>query len=610
MSRLSIRSAIASLAILTSVSFINQAEAQTPPSPQSFATSSAYITGASGRDYIKPFSGFGVSMLPDSCFAYANIASDVRTITNLLSLQMKQVMESYYNASCNTQSTSTPACSNYLDTINNLALSYATYQVEGLKQASEKTRLCNVDNTRKTGVSPRTYYEIDVTALTYASVRDAYVGNKFRYYTTLINNVNKNLTSKMNVAIRSGKFTDKSTDSSSLRSLARNTLNGTPNVAETRSRVIPPPATTNLTNPNAFLFFGQTDNVTDKTIAAIPMNSLQEYASLFNANPTRFGDIYNKVNSSLLDAGSAILMNINKKIDLRLPPREVLPEPVAVATTTETIPAATQKASVINSIGSWFGDVWGAIADFFGYMFWGEKAEAIYKPDIPTIEVPKNKASGSGASGSGTSDDSKYYKIFCPALPNPVPKQKLVGEIGNYSEYDIFFHNLMVSNPKTTETEYKQIINYSGVPLNLSPLEKQHSINLQYLFNNEWGGKKDETPSNPEKDFKDATSRLEAEEGRIEKEPSSGTTTLSKANNPYDCLRNFETYYGVRSMYSDYATVTVIATVENKKQTASDKFYLRPLLEKYIEGHYQWIALEVNDIHMKYENERKNKANK
>lgn len=81
MNRLTIKLLIATLAILTTVSFTNHTEAQTPPSPQSFATSSAYIIGASGRDYITPFAGFGVSMLPDSCFAYANIASDTTKIT-------------------------------------------------------------------------------------------------------------------------------------------------------------------------------------------------------------------------------------------------------------------------------------------------------------------------------------------------------------------------------------------------------------------------------------------------------------------------------------------------------------------------------------------------
>jgi hypothetical protein len=409
---------IATIAILTSMSFINHAGAQTPTSPQSFAASSAYITGASGRDYITPFAGFGVSMIPDSCYAYVNIASDTTKITYLLSTQIKQMFEAYNSTSCNIQTTLTPACTSYLDTINNLTLTYASYQAEGLKRASDKTMTCNADNTRKDGVYNRTYYGIDVVAITYASVRDAYVNNKFNDYTTLLNNVNKNLSSKLNTAIAANKFTD--TTSSAfvpLRTLAQSTFKTTNRVVIPRARTVPPTPSTVLSTPNAFLLFGLTNNMTDKAIGAIPMNSLQEYAIAFKANPTRFGDIYSATNRTSLDAGEAILMNINKQIDLRLPNN--LNQPVAVATTTNTqTPPVTQKASVINSIGNWFGDVWSVVSDFFGYMFWGNDAGAA----TGAVKASGTGASGNGASGTGASGTGSNENGTSSTGPSGAPK--------------------------------------------------------------------------------------------------------------------------------------------------------------------------------------------
>jgi hypothetical protein len=405
MNRLTIKLLIATLAILTTVSFTNHTEAQTPPSPQSFATSSAYIIGASGRDYITPFAGFGVSMLPDSCFAYANIASDTTKITYLLTTQIKDMIAMYNSASCNTETTPSTTCNSYIDTINNLTLTFATYQVEGLKQAKEKTYICNADNTRKPNVYKKTYYGIDIVALTYASVRDAYVNKKFTDYATLLNNVNKNLVSKLNAAVTADKFVDATPSSANLRTLAQITFKTNTTVVTPRSRVAPQAPSAVLSMPNIFLFFGLTNNVTDKRVGHLAFRSLQEYVNTFNANKTRFAEMYSAGNRDLIQSSVTLFGSL-------------------YGTTTPAVPAntppivqqqpPTQKASVINSIGNWFGGIWTAISDFFGYMFWGERAGA----KVAATTTPAG-ASGTGASGSGP------YPNACPDLYEPVPKPKL-----------------------------------------------------------------------------------------------------------------------------------------------------------------------------------------
>ncbi len=630
MSRLTIEGkvGIAVVAVLTiafSIFLTNNAQAQasrtgrpdvviqtTVATSTDFSKSSVYITGASGRDYITPFAGFGVSMLPDSCYAYNNISADIQKITYVLSTQIKEMVDLYSSNSCNTQTTLSPTCTSYLDSINNLTLTYATYQVEGLKQASEKTRLCNTDNTRKTGVSPRTYYGIDVVALTYASVRDAYVNKSYRSHTTLLNNVNSNLTSKMNVAIRSDKFTDKVTSSSTLRTLAYNTFKNPSQTPEPRSRVLPATPSTSLSVPNAFLFFGQTDNVTNRQIAAIPFNSLQEYVNAYNANKTRFADIYNPINRTLIDQGENVLMNINRKIELRLPPREVLPEPVAVATTsTDQVLPATQKASVINSIGNWFGGIWSAIADFFGYMFWGEKAEAAPRAgkDSRLLVGP----SGSGASGSGESFDEKMYKQLCPALPNPVPKQKLVAvPSDNKEEEEVFFKNLLVKSPGIKQATEYVTGEHFGTPT-LGDAEIEHIINKSYFDHNtsSFSGRitgSETPPKKPEDVRKEIEDRT--------KEPytyGSGpmVVDLSKPTNPYNCLRDFDThetvdwsqyFHPMSSSFYDSLKITVRAVVAGTEQIATETFSTKKTREAEVLNNFERYETLATNLQVEFVN--------
>ncbi len=512
--------------LLALVSF-NQVSAQTP-SP------SSYILSASIREYITPFAGFGVDMTPDSCSAYANIAADITKITYLLSTQIKEMMELYSSQSCNTEVSPSVACTNYLDTINNLTLTYATYQAEALKQASDKTRVCNADNTRKVGVYKRTYYGIDVVALTYASVRDVYVGKKFTDYATLINNVNTNLVSKLNAAIVSNKFVDTKPVSKPLRILAQNTLKTTTKVAIRRARVIPAVPTASLSNPNAFLFFGQTSNTGDGTLGAIPFNSLQEYVNAYNDNNTRFGDIYSTINRPLLDAGSATLVNINKQIDLRLPSvKRPAPaaEPVA-----EVVPPVTQKASVINSIGNWFGDVWGIVSDFFGYIFWGETAGA--RP----------------MAASGTGSETAYPET-CPGLKGPRPAPSLSVPLQSDSTSGAtllkpsedgwlrssgIFNNLFVQNSDIQEVVYKSISIPSGNIPTLTPEEETWLVRSRYIDDNEY--KSSSTPEVSEKKPGDIQKKVrEVAVKYVGKYPDfEYKSDLSKPIDPYDCLRKFD----------------------------------------------------------------------
>jgi len=300
--------------------------------------------------------------------------------------------------------------------------------------------------------------------------------------------------------------------------------------------------------PNAFLFFGQTNNVSDKTIGAIPMNSLQEYANTFNANSTRFGDIYNAVNRPLLDAGSTILMNINRQINLRLPPRETTPAPINTPPIVQQQPP-TQKASVINSIGNWFGGIWGAISDFFGYMFWGERAGAV-------------SSSGMEASGSG----AKYLferRYYCPALPNPVPDRAIVltnlGAVVLKNEAPSI--NLVVRDADMKKVEYSTFRKFYDNVVALSPLEYTF---LEYLF-----GMNDGKPRTP-RDLDNELASYYDNEAELAKygytlNPDGSLThvyppatsdddvpddqdvrqvaVLSQPKNPYDCLRIYKTWF-------------------------------------------------------------------
>jgi len=587
MNRLTIKLLIATLAILTTVSFTNHAEAQTPPTYQSFATSSAYITGASGRYYITPFAGFGVSMLPDSCFAYANIASDTTKITYLLTTQIKDMMTMYNNASCNTETTPSPTCTSYIDTINNLTLTYATYQVEGMKQAKEKTYICNADNTRKPNVYKKTYYGIDIVALTYASVRDAYVNKKFTDYTTLINNVKTNLTNKLNAAITADRFVDvppaRSTSfppaMANLRTLAEYSFKTTSKVVVPRTRVVPPPASTVLSMPNAFLFFGQTNNVSDKTIGAIPMNSLQEYANTFNANKTRFGDIYSSINKPLLTAGSNILTNINRQVNLRLPPMDDMRDKTAPTTTPPIVQQQppTQKASVINSIGNWFGGIWGAISDFFGYMFWGESAGA------------KVAATTTPATASGSGPD---YAKLCPAMPNPVPKPDL--DFKPNGQNLIPMPVITAINFKVPDSSAWDIdIVQKEEPLDpmpkLTPEETEYLRMERFIESNKF----DDIPCLVPTDSQVDEWRKENLERELEDNNTSLSIqrNLSNPSNPYDCMRSFN----IGTAEVSYAfhfdsvkfTVTALDQGDIKYQTATKTSPTKVYRGRYIDNRFK-----------------------
>jgi len=575
MNRLTIRLIIAALAILTTVSFINHAEAQTPPTPQSFATSSSYITGASGRDYITPFAGFGVSMLPDSCSSYANIASDTTKITYLLTTQIKDMMTMYNNASCNTETTPSPTCTSYIDTINNLAISYATYQVEGMKQAKEKTSICNADNTRKPNVYKKTYYGIDIVALTYASVRDAYVNKKFTDYTTLINNVKTNLTNKLNAAITADRFVDATPSSANLRTLAQSTFKTTSKVVVPRTRVVPPPASTVLSMPNAFLFFGQTNNVSDKTLGIILFNSLQEFANTLDSNPTRLGDIYSASNRSLLAAGSDVLVNINRQINLRLPPMDDMGGNIAPTSTPPIVQQQppTQKASVINSIGNWFGSIWTTISDFFAYIFWGERAGARVAAT----------ASGMGASGSGMD-----YQRLCPGFPKegarafyatfedvykssefkniqktlPLEAQEKLND-PTVGAFHVFAKNLFVVRKESKDVLWWASTTNSGIMPRLSVLEMEYVRNIYYVSSNENNVRlnpytaKEVPPATDEEINAKRSSRVASTYSKYHQ----GRQYFDDFSEPYDCLRAFDFYiiFDHVAMNSDSIKIDVSA---------------------------------------------------
>lgn len=485
---------------------VRPAVSPAPPSvTKPYSTSSTYILGPSSREYLGPYAGFGVSMIPDSCSSYANIASDIQKITNLLSTQIKQMMEAYNGASCNTEINASSTCTKYIDTINNLTLTYATYQIEGVKQAKDKTLVCNSNNTRKVGTYNKSYYGIDITALTYASVRDAYVDNNFTDYATLLNKVNTNLVSKLNAAVVAGTFTDNVPYNAKMPAVVAPTDPGAPRVRVVsparqyslrvlalktfkpisasstayipRSRVIPPPPTAVLSNPNPFLFFGLTNNIADRTIGAIPFSSFQNYVNTFNADNTRLGDIYSVANRPLIDAGEAVLIKSIQETDKRLPKEQLVsPQEIVEATTTPVAENVTssQKASVINSIGNWFGGVWGAITNFFGWMFGVEKAEAV---------VTVSKASGSGAGGVN------YCEINA-VRPKPeimYAEDDSLRERGGFEgiwKGDFYMHNLFVASPNIKEVPFKFSTTFSPDKPVLKDGDARYLINKLYRDDN------------------------------------------------------------------------------------------------------------------------------
>lgn len=294
--------------------------------------SSSYLFIPTIKENLLPYSGTGIDTLADSCSSYPKIINDVLKITSLLDSHIKKAVYRYNANSCNTQPTLSKACVQYLDTINNLALTYTIYKIEGLKSTKDKTTTCNVDSTNIPDTDSKDYSSIDLTAIAYDSVKFAYFGANFTDASTLISRINKISTIRFNSAYLNNKYVSIQTSEKKLRELAQMTFQSQNLVVAPKPSSIPPSMT--LDNSSPFFFFGLTDNIDHtgqlsvnlpfekrKTITSITFGSLQEYDTVFNQNYTTFSDLYNpRVNISLLEKSVSELTKLQTLINLAIDP--------------------------------------------------------------------------------------------------------------------------------------------------------------------------------------------------------------------------------------------------------------------------------------------------
>lgn len=544
-------------------------------------TSSSYILGASSRTDIKPFSGFGVNMTPDTCVRYDSVKSDISKIVAVLTSQIDQTVRNYTSASCNTQTTLDANCTKYVDTINNLTLTYATYQIEGLIQSRERARLCDAGNNRVTGVYRNTYYDIDFPAMAYASVRDAYVGKKYTDYATLINTINSNITTKLTKAVAANKFVDISTTSTSLRTLAQATFKSTAVIRAPRQRVVATPPTTTLSAPNMFLLFGLTNNTTDKTITAIPFSSLAEYVSLYNASSTRFGEIYSATNKDLITKGAAILDGVNNRLEQGTPEMQTASLDAYTELVENNI-VSTQSQTAY--VGGAVGKLWEVISSFLMNVF-GVK------------EVGAQSGSGSNR-GSGSGVGVTVTSGPCPAMPNPRLKPTLIFyEKANIRDYPFvaslsqgfpideeesiktgdlwgifIFKNLYEPNSQVEKVVYGAKTIYSDSLPKLT--DDDYSLLLDIFYVIKFPGSityedrivnTKEQNKNKIDDIREKTLKKTFNKTNVS---TTGVAELSRPDKPYSCLRAFSPRLdlgAINAGYYDKALVTVTA----KGQSAS-----------------------------------------
>ncbi|MEI6553419.1 MAG: hypothetical protein WCO09_02525 [bacterium] len=383
------------------------------------STSSSYLFGPSTNENLLPYSGFGVDTILDSCLSFPQAITDIGKITNLLQNQISKVVRDYFSNQCNISNSFTGGqsdyCNNKVKILNNLLISYTTYKIESYKVFKDYSLVCSSTN-KPIGGDKKDWSNVDLTAMAYASVRDAYIthghASKAGFTKTLGLIISKNF----NQAYINNNFVDASSSTQSIQEIAKSFL------SSVSAANIPVISNQNITlsSDTPFYIFGLTDNlnftgqpvtsisfIKGKTITAMAFNSLQEYSDYFNQNPVAFSDMYDTTaNSSFLtnsvwtldNLQYMLLSKIGNFVDLNT---------VSFNKGNE-INNSSQKASVLESMGGWLKSLW-------------TKTEGIFKNIFGVKDV--GAAISSKASGSGSSTSQKYSPRKMPRIPPAVKKE-------------------------------------------------------------------------------------------------------------------------------------------------------------------------------------------
>ena len=378
----------------------------TPTDP--FATSSSYLLVPSITKGLTLVSGsFGLNIIADSCKSYANIATDLSATQNIFKQQTAKVIVNFFNKTkCQTPNPGTSVvCKSYVNTIDNLLISYGEYKLQELKSNKDKALTCDASGNSNGGYR-KDWFGVDLNQVVYASVRDALINTKTVGTVDLFNAIDKNLTTNFNSAYTASKFTD-SGSKSALNTFATKYLNLTTTASNSPTNQVEARTIYPSTVSPTFFVFGLTDN-SKTVIGSIGFNSASEYTQAFNSGDiTKFSDLYNKSNASYIKADSALMTKLDGIINARLDKIQSAQMGGVVATavdTTNTLDTAkTQKASVIDSIGSWFNVIWSPVSDFFHNLFGAKDAGA----------ATADTASGTGGVCNGTdiSNPPKPYLL-------------------------------------------------------------------------------------------------------------------------------------------------------------------------------------------------------
>ncbi len=551
-----------------------------------FANSSSYLFTPSSKDNLLPYSGFGVNTVIDSCSSYPKAIADVAKINQLLMSQATKQVGDYFTASCN--SVTSADCDSRADTINNLFLTYATYKIESYKLAKNQSLTCNTTTNQPiAGASTYDWYNIDFASMAYASVRSIYAtpmdytGN-IGLAKRLDNAINTNFTS----AIANNKFVDTAT-TVTLRAYAEKAFNVKTTSAGSTAMVGSTLQAQTLLVASPFLFFGLTDNLTDKTIGALAFNSLKDYYSYYTAKPTRFGGLYSAENAPLIDAGNIILnTTLQKSIDDRLNSDMSSLKPLTASIGTESpfaqsdIIQSTQKASVISAVGGWFKGLWNGIYSFFSGLFGVERAGAA-----------TNVSSGPGASGPGAS----VLYPECPAYKNPkiLPSLKITAGVydkvftGRTVEFDNFFDRVQETSKIAYDTTY-------------IPLTKRTLTDSQKRFLKQWD-------TYMADNYKQKSSKFSAGgESEFNYMLLNGNDKTYGDTNPYNCYKSFPVDdYSSRLLGYKTATVSVNASDGQSAKFLSPiedsllNFWIAKLQEKYNADDSKKALVELSSANKK-----------
>ena len=261
----------------------------TPTDP--LANSSSYIFLPSTNSNIS----FGLDSLNDSCKSYEKITTDVSNINTLLKSHIAKAVGLYFKSSCNTKTNLNAECTSYIDTVNNLLLSYATYKVEAFKVSKDKALLCD-SNNKSTGASRKDWVTADLESVVYASLRNLYANNSsFSTPDDLFSKLDSGLQSNFNLAYSNGKFVDSGSNTKNLRTLGSSYFalktNSAISVAVTaiNKAVANQVISSSMISP--FYIFGLKNNTSGNNISILAFNSTQEYGQYFNQSPVKFSDL-------------------------------------------------------------------------------------------------------------------------------------------------------------------------------------------------------------------------------------------------------------------------------------------------------------------------------